>query len=244
MPDLPDLLRTALVDLPHEPRLQKAWIAAIDLAPHEQEDGPPWGTKNIAFQYWPESITDSRSVEWNPRTIPGGSHPIYQWTHSGERRISFIAVFTTDTEPPEKALSRSRGGGSNPYQVAFDSPGILSGFDIGRRDLDVRSAISWLRWFTYPTYGTGQDTRVFEPAKVLLCMPNTGIAHTGEDHITCVMTACEVTYEAFFTSGFPRIAEVSIELAEVVQQSGSVRFHDRKNMLPSKFMANFTGFDR
>ena len=236
MPDLPDLLRTATVDLPHQPRLQKCWIAALDLSPNETTPWDPPGNRPIALQYWPESITDSRSVEWNPRTIPGGSHPIYQWTHSGERRISFVAVFTTDTEPPENSLRRD-----NPYATAFDSPGILSGFEIGVRDIDIRSAISWLRWFTYPTYGQGQDTRVFEPAKVLLCMPNSGIAHTGEDHITAVMTACEVTYEAFFTSGLPRIAEVSIELVEVVQQSGSIRFHDRKNMRPAKFMPNFTG---
>lgn len=235
MPDIPDLLRTAAVDLPHQPRLQKAWIAALDLAEGEET---PWfshgAVNNIALQYWPESITDMRSVEWNPRVIPGGSHPIYQWTHSGERRLSFVAVFTTDTEPPESSL-----GNANPYQDGFDSPGTLSGYQIGHRDLDIRAAISWLRWFTYPSYGIGQDTRVFEPAKVMLCMPNSGIAHTGQDHITAVMTACEVTYEAFFTSGLPRIAEVSIELAEVVQQGGRVRFHDRQNMSQSRYMANF-----
>lgn len=239
MPDVPDLLRSALVDLPHQPRLQKVWIAAVDLAPHE--NNPPWadpsGPNSIAFQYWPESLTDSRTVEWNPRVIPGGSHPIYQWTHSGERRISFIAVFTTDTEPSESSL-RNR----NPYEESFDN--LLSGVQRGTRDIDIRAAVSWLRWFTYPTYGQGEDTRVFEPAKVLLCMPNTGIAHTGEDHITAVMTDCTVTYEACFTSGFPRICEVSIELAEVVQRGSSVRFHDRTEMNPAKIMGHFTGLDR
>jgi hypothetical protein len=230
---VPDLLRSSLVDLPHQPRLQKAYVAAVDTAP---EEIPPWaeeGADNIAFQYWPESLTDSRGSEWNPRTIPGGSHPIYQWTHGGERRISFVAMFTTDTEPPETALRRD-----NPYSPAFDTPGALN---LGTRDMDIRAAISWLRWFTYPTYGQGEDLRVFEPAKVLLCLPNTGLAHTGEDHITCVMTNCEVTYEAWFTNGFPRLAEVSIEVAEVVQRGNRIRFHDRKDMSPSAHIGAFTG---
>jgi hypothetical protein len=172
-------------------------------------------------------------VEWNPRTIPGGSHPVYQWTHSGERRISFVAVFTTDTEPGEEDLRLE-----NPYEGFLDIPGPLSGLDIGRRDIDIRSAIAWLRWFTYPYY-SDNSIEVFEPAKVLLVLPNTGLGHNGVDHITCVMTACEVTYEAWFTSGFPRIAEVSIELAEVVQGSNGVTFHNRRNMSRAQHMRTF-----
>lgn len=238
MPDLPQNILSQLVNLPHQPRLAQAYLKPIDMAPDEI---PPWsngvGSSNsaIAFQYWPETVTDSRQSEWNPKNIPGGSHPIYQWTHGGERRISFTTVFTTDTEPPEEALSRD-----DPYQSMVGGVNVLaSGLDLGVRDVDIRSAVSWLRYFTYPAYGkVGDDLRVFEPPKAILTLPNTKLGHDGQDHVICVMTGCEVTYEAWFPSGFPRVVEVQLEFAEVVQQGSQIRFHDRRDMRPSRNLAS------
>ncbi len=246
MPALPTQILTQLVNVPHEPELKQAFIVAKDLAPDET---PPWesaenGAPEIAFQYWPESLTDSRESTWNPRYIPGGSHPIYQWTHGGERRLSFTAVFTTDTEPDIPDRPGSGGGVSesgvaqagtadSPYNASVGDFGITSGLSLGKRDVDLRSVVSWLRYFTYPFYGTGgsgNDIRVFEPPKVMLVMPNSKLAHNGSDHITTVMTQCEVTYQEWFPNGFPRIIEVGLEFAEVVQEDGSVRFHNREDM--------------
>jgi hypothetical protein len=44
------------------------------------------------------------------------------------------------------------------------------------------------------------------------------------------MTTCDITYEAWFPNGFPRIIEVQLEFAEVVQYGGRVVFHDRSKM--------------
>jgi hypothetical protein len=250
---VPQNIMTQLVSTPHDTRLAQCLIGAIDLAPDESL---PWSVDNadpavaatslaggaisdasvaksyLALQYWPESIQDSRGSEWNPRNIPGGSHPIYQWTHGGERRLSFTAVFTTDTAPTNEALA-----GSDPYEDAASNP--LGGINKGTRDLDIRAAINWLRYFTYPKYGRSEDLRVYEPPKCILVMPNSHMGYDGSDYVVAVMTQCDVTYEAFFPNGFPRIAEVQVEFAETVQYGGRVRFHDRRNMLASQRLPSY-----
>lgn len=239
---LPSNILSSLVQVPHEAKLEQVMIQPIDLAPDEL---PPWATSEadtaIPFQYWPESVQDSRGSNWNPKDISGGSHPIYQWASGGERVISFTAVFTTDTDPGDKLMELFQGGlygtGMSPYEAMKAQP--LNGLELGIRDIDLRCVVSWLRYYTYPTYGNGEDLRVYEPPKALLIMPNTGIGYDGVDHITTVMTQCDVTYEAFFTSGFPRIMEVSMEFKETVQSSQRVRFHDRRNMVLSQVMKEF-----
>ena len=42
--------------------------------------------------------------------------------------------------------------------------------------------------------------------------------------MVCIMTGCEVSWEAFFPSGFPRIASVQLSLAQVAQYNGQVDF--------------------
>ena len=245
MAELPSNILSALTNVPHNARLARAYLDPKDLAPGET---PPWNSGGgasgnaIALQYWPETLQDSRGGEWSPKNVPGGSHPLYQWTNGGERRLSFTAVFTTDTAPPEDVLANinvgnlpagsilsagSLGGSSDPYQFQRTNP--LSGYD-KNRDIDLRAAVSWLRWFTYPYYDEATEWKAYEPAKALLVMPNTGIGYDATDYVTTVMTGCEVTYEAFFDSGFPRILEVSLEFAEVVQSGQRVRFHNRRNM--------------
>lgn len=250
MPALPGNILSAITQFPQEEKLARAYLQPIDMAPGEV---PPWAThaagSAIAFQYWPETIQDTRPVEWNPRTIPGGSHPIYQWTHGGERRISFTSVFTTDTAPDATLLEFSDGifdysqrlGSGGAFTTPYDGVGAqpLSGLELGKRDLDLRVVIAWLRWFTYPTYGVGEDLRAYEPAKCLLVLPHTKLGHNGTDYIVTVMTQCDVTYEAWFSTGFPRIIEVSLEFAEVVQTNRRVRFHDRKDMALASKIRDF-----
>lgn len=260
MPELPTNILTSLTNLPHAPQLAKAYLQPLDLAPGER---PPWTVGSrpndsaVAFQYWPETIQDSRGSEWNAKPIPGGSHPIYQWTHGGERRISFTAMFTTDTAPEESELgpvSRgvlderlfpTAGGLLEPGDlggVPYEREGNpLSGIELGTRDVDLRAVVSWLRWYTYPYYDEEAGWKAIEPAKCLLVMPNMGLGFGGYDHITCVMTQCDVTYEACFESGFPRLIEVSLEFAEVVQEGSRVRFHSRADIGYAASIARFLG---
>ena len=129
MPALPENLLTSLTNIAHAPRLQSCFLQPLDMAPDET---PPWaqnattGTA-IKFQYWPETLQDTRQSEWNPRNIPGGSHPIYQWTHGGERTLTFTSVFAT-------SIRRACERASTAYFVPISGvcplgPQTLSGFD-------------------------------------------------------------------------------------------------------------------
>lgn len=241
---LPENILSSLTRVSHHSRLARAYLQPVDLSPGET---PPWADtlsdSAVAFQYWPESIQDSRQVDWSPRPIPGGSHPIYQWTQSGERRISFTAIFTTDTDPHQ--FPAPDGDEFVEVDVRDDAyasaaTNAVSGIQKGVRDIDLRVVVSWLRWFTYPTYGTeGSDLRVFEPAKVLLVLPNTRLGHRGTDHLLTVMTQCDVTYQAWFPGGHPRIIELSLEFAEVVQEGRRIRFHDRRSFQPAESVGDY-----
>ncbi len=186
---------------------------------HERDDaivGNP-----LAFQYFPETMQDSKNVNYQQKEIPGASLPLYQWVASGERLISFTAMFTSDMNVIEAPESLTAGGGGE------------------RRSLDVRTAILWLRRFQMPRYTTttggvaGPQHRTYAPRKVRLFIPNSGIGLAGggrsaadisDDAINCVMTQCEVTYQAWFPNGLPSIAEVQLAFAEVPQIGGRVYF--------------------
>lgn len=247
MPALPENIISSLVRVPNAERLAQAYLYPVDMAPGET---PPWvangGTDAIAFQYWPETIQDTRACGWNANPIPGGSHPIYQWSSSGERTLSFDAVFTTDTAPNEDALSAATspvaGGGvggpsTDPY--AHQRGGELAGLRRGTRDIDLRAVIAWLRWYTYPYYGQSNDQRAFEPAKCGLVMPNMGLAYDGSDDLITVMTGCDVNYEACFASGFPRVISVSLSFAEVIQSGQRVAFQSRAAMSRAAYIGNY-----
>lgn len=246
--ELPTNILSSLVNVPQLNRLMKAFLQPVDLAPDERL---PWAQSDtdqgpIAFQYWPDSISDSKSSEWSSRQIPGGSHPLYQWASGGERTLSFTAIFTTDTEPDESALAGQGGARTDAYAAMNDPYSIgrsqpLSGLEIGTRDLDLRTAVSWLRWFMYPYYTPDNGGRAYEPAKALLVMPNSGIGYDGSDYVLCVMTQCDVTYEASFPSGFPRVIEVSLGFSEVVQQAGRVQFHSRDRMAYAANVKTYLG---
>lgn len=234
MPALPENILTSLTNIAHAPKLESCFLQPLDMAPNGEK--APWqdnagGPSAVRFQYWPESLQDVRASEWNPRNIPGGSHPIYQWTHGGERNISFTAIFTTDTDPGHHNLLNE-----DAYRDARTEP--LNGLDIGDRDVDLRAVVSWLRWYTYPAY-EDDGSKVYEPAKCLLVMPNTKLGHSGLDHVTCVMTQCDVTYQAWFVNGFPRVIEVSLSFAEVVQSGRRVAFHDRRHMRQAGFARTY-----
>src|SRR3990172_6961093 len=82
------------------------------------------------LQYFPESLSDSRAVNYETKEIPGGSHPLYQWVAGGERQLSFTAVFT--------------------QEIRLTKVSPLTGFFLSpeKHSADIKSAIAWLRHFT------------------------------------------------------------------------------------------------
>lgn len=181
-----------------------------------------------AFQYFPESISDNKAVNWQTKEIPGGSLPVYQWVASGERTISFTAQFSSDID---LALLVTDVGAfaANAAKERLKSSGQ------GERNVDVRSAAVWLRQYMLPTYDSVKQ-RTIPPAKLKLNLPQSGIGLAGgennftsqdADSILCVMTSCDITWEKFFPSGNPRLASVSLAFAQIPQFNQVVSFPGR-----------------
>lgn len=178
-------------------------------------DGTQTGTW-FTFQYFPETLSDTKQVNYQRRNVPGTSLPIYQWISSGERSISFTAYFTSDVD----LLADDN------YIEEIESSGIQG------RNVDIRTALLRLRGYLLPEYVAG-DAQVVTVAPRRLYLQifgsGLGLAHghksaltNGIDMVYCVMTQCDITWEQFFPSGLPRIASVQLAFAEVAQKGGSV----------------------
>lgn len=199
-----------------------------------QDNGEPDLNWALRFQYFPDTIQDTKAVNWVPREIPGASVPIYQWVSSGERLVSFTAVFTCDMDYLTAEAGDELGDRLK---------------DVGQldRNVDIRAAISWLRSFMFPSYTTDSTVGVplaAAPKRMMLVFPSSGMAAAGGvadnvdetdlvGEIKCIMTQCDVTYEAFFPSGLPRIATVALAFAQIAQSpgAGAVKFPSSENML-------------
>lgn len=200
-----------------------AYLVTLD----RKDDSP---TSASAFQYFPESLSDSKAVSWQTKEVPGGSLPLYQWTASGERSISFTAQFSTDVDPfpavNEAGATGLSAAGDTALAEAYKTR--LKSNGVADRNIDVRSAIIWLRQFMLPTYQSG---KTLPPPKLMLYLPKSGIGLAGgstnllsADSIVCVMTQCEVTWEKFFPSGNVRLASVQLGFAQIPQYKGVVQF--------------------
>lgn len=202
----------------------------------------PVNLKGLSLQYFPESINVDRGVDYAAKHPIGGSHPLYQWIHGSERVLSIDTVFTAEVDlwKPDT---------SNPFSTVEEIGNKISSFiknpissaiasirpqNYGDNHVDVARGVSWLMSKTYPTY-TGSNS-VKPPPKLALYMPNSGIQTyiNGlpiDDTFYCIMTRCNARYTSFFRSGAPRIAEVSLSFAEIVQVGSQWGFVSRDTFI-------------
>jgi hypothetical protein len=202
-------------------------------------------TSGLAFQYFPETITDTKAVNYQTKDIPGGSLPLYQWVSSGERIISFTAYFTSDVDLGAQATSGPNG--------PIDQFNTLQSQGLTNRNVDVRTAFLALRQYMFPTYLTsgtspGQPLTL-APKKLMLMFTGSGLGLFGgfgatpgspqssyataqggpvtlndRDGITCIMTQCDLTIEQTFPSGMIRVGSVQLSFAHIAQLGGVVTF--------------------
>lgn len=218
--------------------------AHLYLTELDASDSPVWSDPNQTgdtpvrrFQYYPDTISDTKSVNYQTKDVPGGSLPLYQWVNGGERLITFTAVFTTDTD--HYLADEEFHGDLDVFSANLESRadahvGRLRSHGVSDRNVWIPSAIAWLRQFMLPRYGETGDTGVpftEAPRKLRLTLPGTFISASGggggassRGGLHCIMTQCDVTYVALFPSGNPRIAEVSLAFSEVPQRAGRVHF--------------------
>jgi hypothetical protein len=183
-------------------------------------DGSPGTEEDFVFQYFPETLTDTKQVNYQRRNVPGTSLPAYQWIFSGERSVGFTAYFTTDVDllaDPE-------------FVNEIESSGLQS------RNVDIRAALLRLRGYLLPEYTEDTHVVTVAPRRVYLQIEGSGIGFAGgstkdpRDQIYCVMTQCDITWEQFFPSGLPRIVSVQLAFAEVAQKGGSVSLPAFRNL--------------
>ena len=181
----------------------------------------------FVFQYWPNTITDSDETTYTEKLIPGGSHPLQQWVGGGSRTLSFDAVFTQEIE-----LTTDRSGDFAKGVTALNLIGLPS----ERYTVDVAAAIARLRRFLYPAYksapGSDVPNGILPPEKLSITMPGTNLGNGG-DTINVLLRSMSINYESWFASGGIRVANVSLEFVEIVQNIGgeksNIQFKDRNS---------------
>jgi hypothetical protein len=211
--------------------IQKA--ALVDL----RDDGTLDFDSYRTFQFFPESISDTRSSEWQSKSVIGGSHPVYQWVYGSGRELSFDAVFTRDSKSIDTATSVANTVSSfakNPLGSTIASvKNAYSGKKEGDYNVKIEGAVAWLRSKTYPSYS---KTSSKPPPRMYLILPGTGVFSGSTQKMDCipvVMSSCNVTYESFFRTGEPRSVTVALSFLEVIQVGSKWQYVDGiKNISP------------
>ena len=230
-----------------KPKAARAYITPLQTP----SDTPDEAAVRV-FQYFPETITDTKASNYQGKVIPGLSHPLYQWTSGGQRLVSFQAIFTRDRALSDSEYKATRGV-FTPDTVRIPVPGQANNFDSAafgagqglssatdHRNVDIPSAVAYLRSFMDPEYsqdGQGarsdKPRRPLPPRKLMLTMPgvrlNWGVPNLTANDMYCIMMTCDVSYVGFFGDGTPRMARVDLSFAEIIQVGGRITPHDAFN---------------
>ena len=185
---------------------------------------------SVAFQYFPERITDTKTANYASKEIPGGSHPIYTFISGGERVISFDAIFCNDSDGSSSIGSGILGAAMNALFGGGGSGPSIPNND--RKDVvDIAAAVNLLSSLCYPIYDF--DLVAFPPPYVVVYLPNSGLISSDgiKDSFSAILTSRTVTYEAFHRDGTPRIAVVALEFREFIQTSDTWQFVNHDDLI-------------
>lgn len=147
----------------------------------------------------PASIEDSKSSNWNEQSIPGQSHPIYQWVSGGARTISFEALVTKDTfhAGQKKTSSLESQLSSAALNVAGDIASAFAGVSLppvtdlfGTEPtrgtiISIESQLNYYRTLLAPKYEEGfSGLRTSPPLVVLLFGKSLSPTNTADGPIS------------------------------------------------------------
>jgi len=151
------------------------------------------GNKPLFFQFFPETITDDRQVDFNEQTLPFLTNPIPTFVSASPRTVAFSLQFAQELWIP------SGSGDKNQMQWT-------------KHNFNVGLAVQAIRSLAYPLSG-------IVPQPLLLTLPGTQIGIDG-DSIYCLLKGYSTSYDAFFPDGQPRIASMSLTLQEFTTLTG------------------------
>lgn len=133
------------------------------------KDGNILTNKAGVFLLNPAAIEDAKSANWAAHNVPGQSDPIFQWTSSGARTVSFEALVTADTsdltddmvfnkpaedlDPLSKALTVVSDIASAFFKITVPIPRTSAQVKASRGNaLDISEYLNYYRSLLYPTY--------------------------------------------------------------------------------------------
>jgi hypothetical protein len=183
-----------------------------------------------AFQWWPETISDTMGIGWQFKQIPGGSHALAQWGSNNGRVFGMELKLTRSM----RYLEDFQGAGpfgDVPLQAKLINPDAPRNLAF---NTDIRKMVRYLRAYCYPDYDANENGIALPPVTCLINVPGLQLNEDGSDTVWAVMTACDVTYQKAFRDGKPRLATVSLSFQQVVQTANDgVRYQSRGTLLNS-----------
>ena len=168
---------------------------------------------SLVFQYWPESLSDTKDSTWEERRIPGLSHPLYHWSSGGGRTLTFTVTMARDNDPDE---------------IEATAVPILTPRD-KLHNYDIEAAIAWLRSFQLPSYT--DEGAPLPPPKVFLWLRGMRLGLDGQMGVLCYMSGCDITVQTWFPGGKLRYVEVALSFIEIIQKDRRILTHSRKVLL-------------
>jgi len=196
--------------------------AACFMHPETSGVKPPKDEDLFVFQFWPATFAVDYSPNYSEKQIPGASNPLYQWISGGGRSITFTAQFVSEVD----VIAATLISGFDPTAGVALASTINQFGPSARYSVDVGAAIARLQGFMMPTYGSDNGANkgvAVAPPRMRVYFPGMGLgggsANLPKDDVLCIMRSGPVTITACHPDGSPKIAEVSLQFSEVVQQS-------------------------
>jgi hypothetical protein len=124
--------------------------------------------KNVEgiFLLNPATWDESKASNWIQHNIPGQSDPVFQWTSSGPRTVTFDALVTTETSDykvsagekesekatPKKTLQAVADYAVSLFNVSVPTPPPTSQYTKNEDILDISNRLNYYRSLAYPSY--------------------------------------------------------------------------------------------
>jgi hypothetical protein len=174
----------------------------------------------VTLQFWPDSITDSKTMNYANIELPGQSNPLYHFVGGGPRNISFSTYMYR--ERIEEVSNSETVAGKNPQGAQYSK--------------DIGAYVSNLRAYMSPRHNTSAGI-MMPPTRLKVFFGgskktemSTGLRLQGingdNNVLDCIMTAMNVNYIKFFPNGVPRIATLDFTFEQIIQVGTEARYQD------------------
>ena len=177
-------------------------------------------TKYVTLQYWPESISDSKSSNFANIELPGQSQPLYHFIGGGPRTVSFSCYMYRERQEEVSGSETVLGKSSQGAQFSKD----------------IGAYVSLLRSYMYPRMNKTAGI-MMPPTRLKIFFGGEGRGKMstgakfqgvdGDDNVLdCIMESMNVNYIKFFPNGIPRIATLDFSFNQIIQVGNDVTYQD------------------